>query len=293
MRDKEKRHTPSFLHSRLTSIMSVSMVLFLLGVVSMMGLIGKELRDFVRESMSFTVILSPEAGESEVSDMRKRIERQPFVKEIVYHSKEEALEEVSRELGENPETFLGWNPLSPSFEVKVKSEYTSVADSVAMVEAALKKLPSVRGVSYKRDLLDSLNKNIKVISAVVIFIAVLLLLISFALINNTIRLLIYSRRFSIYTMRLVGATPAFIRRPFIAQNILGGLIAALIALAVLAWGWYYVSEHYPLMAAVLTHENALIVAGIVILLGILISLVSAVMAVNKYMRMDINKLYRV
>lgn len=293
MRDKEKRHTPSFLHSRLTSIMSVSMVLFLLGVVSMMGLIGKELRDFVRESMSFTVILSPEAGESEVSDMRKRIERQPFVKEIVYHSKEEALEEVSRELGENPETFLGWNPLSPSFEVKVKSEYTSVADSVAMVEAALKKLPSVSGVSYKRDLLDSLNKNIKVISAVVIFIAVLLLLISFALINNTIRLLIYSRRFSIYTMRLVGATPAFIRRPFIAQNILGGLIAALIALAVLAWGWYYVSEHYPLMAAVLTHENALIVAGIVILLGILISLVSAVMAVNKYMRMDINKLYRV
>lgn len=289
---ERKKGTPSFFHSRVISIISISMVLFLLGVVAMIGLVGSGLKDYVRESVNFTILLSPEAEESEIAVMERELKSEPFVKEVTYISKEQAMAELQKELGENPEDFLGWNPLSPTFEVQLKADYVSERDSIAKVEKKLGGYLLTQSLSYKNDLVDELNKNIQTITLVMTVVAGLLLLISIVLINNTIRLLIYSKRFSIYTMKLVGAKSSFIRRPFIRYNVWSGIIAAIIAIGFLAWTWYYLVTTYPLMRTVLTDTNSIIVAVIVIVAGILISWFSASSAVTKYLRMNMNKLYR-
>lgn len=283
---------PGFLHSRLISIISISMVLFLLGIVTLIVLVGNGLKTYVRESVNFTVVLSPEAQPEEVTIMQRELSNEPFVKEVKYFSKEQALKELTAELGENPEDFLGWNPLSPTFEVSVREAYISNRDSIAVVEEVLNNYLLTQSLSYKQDLVDHLNGNIRTVTIVMMVLTVLLLMISIVLINNTIRLLIYSKRFLIYTMRLVGATSAFIRRPFVRYNIHSGIIAAFIALIFLAWTWYYLVDTYPLMRAVLTYQNSAIVLCVVLGLGILISWLSAAGAVNRYLRMNVNKLYR-
>lgn len=212
---------------------------------------------------------------------------------MIYISKDEALKEVSKELGEDPQEFLGWNPMSPAFELHLKSEVSSDRDAVNAFITQLEKHTLVQRVNYKRDLLDEINNNIRIITLVMIVVAGLLLLVSFTLISNTIRLLIYARRFSIYTMRLVGATPGFIRRPFVMQNMWNGLVAAFIALALLVWGAYYVVSLYPVMGEMMTWQNGAILAGVLVFFGMIISVWSAVVTVNKYMRMDMNKLYRI
>lgn len=290
---KRKRGgVPSFMHSRVISIISISMVLFLLGIVTMLGLVGNGLKTYVRESVNFTVVLSPEAEIEEISIMQRQLQEEPFVKEIKYFSKDQALEELTAELGENPENFLGWNPLSPTFEITLKEDYVSSKDSIQVVENRLNQYLLTQSLSYKQDLVDKLNDNIRTTTIVMIVLSVLLLLISIVLINNTIRLLIYSRRFLIYTMRLVGATNGFIRRPFVRYNIWSGVIAAVIAAGFLAWTWFYTIDNYPLMKSVLTETNGIIVLGVVFVLGILISWFASASAVTKYLRMDVNKLYR-
>lgn len=290
---REKRHKPGFWHSRLTGIVSVSMVLFLLGLVVMIGLMGRELKAYVQESMTVAAIMSPNATDNDVKSLEAFLKAQASVKDMIYISKDEALKEVSKELGEDPQEFLGWNPMSPAFELHLKSEVSSDRDAVNAFITQLEKHTLVQRVNYKRDLLDEINNNIRIITLVMIVVAGLLLLVSFTLISNTIRLLIYARRFSIYTMRLVGATPGFIRRPFVMQNMWNGLVAAFIALALLVWGAYYVVSLYPVMGEMMTWQNGAILAGVVVFFGMIISVWSAVVTVNKYMRMDMNKLYRI
>lgn len=290
---REKRHKPGFWHSRLTGIVSVSMVLFLLGLVVMIGLMGRELKAYVQESMTVAAIMSPNATDNDVKSLEAFLKAQASVKDMIYISKDEALKEVSKELGEDPQEFLGWNPMSPAFELHLKSEVSSDRDAVNAFITQLEKHTLVQRVSYKRDLLDEINNNIRIITLVMIVVAGLLLLVSFTLISNTIRLLIYARRFSIYTMRLVGATPGFIRRPFVMQNLWNGFVAAFIALALLVWGAYYVVSLYPVMGEMMTWQNGAILAGVVVFFGMIISVWSAVVTVNKYMRMDMNKLYRI
>ena len=290
---REKRHKPGFWHSRLTGIVSVSMVLFLLGLVVMIGLMGRELKAYVQESMTVAAIMSPNATDNDVKSLEAFLKAQASVKDMIYISKDEALKEVSKELGEDPQEFLGWNPMSPAFELHLKSEVSSDRDAVNAFITQLEKHTLVQRVNYKRDLLDEINNNIRIITLVMIVMAGLLLLVSFTLISNTIRLLIYARRFSIYTMRLVGATPGFIRRPFVMQNLWNGFVAAFIALALLVWGAYYVVSLYPVMGEMMTWQNGAILAGVVVFFGMIISVWSAVVTVNKYMRMDMNKLYRI
>ncbi len=289
---RKQKGTPSFTHSRVISIISISMVLFLLGIVTMLGLVGSGLKTYVRESLNFTLLLSPEAEPSEIALMESKLRKEPFVRDIKYHSKEEALKELTDELGESPEAFLGWNPLSPTFEITLSEAYVTNKDSIQVVEQKLNDYVLTQSLSYKQDLVERLNNNIQTLTIVMIVLAALLLLISIVLINNTIRLLIYSRRFIIYTMRLVGATPRFIRRPFVRYNIWSGVMASIIAIGFLGWLWYHLVTTYPLMHSVLTIEKTYIVASIVLVLGILISWFSASGAVSKYLRMDVNKLYR-
>lgn len=289
---QKKGVQPSFFHSRVISIISISMVLFLLGVVTMLGLVASGLKTYVRESVNFTVLLSPEAQPEEIAIMERELKQEPFVKEVTYFSKEQALVDLTEELGESPEEFLGWNPLSPTFEIQVHEEYIANRDSITIVENRLNEYLLTQSLSFKYDLMEELNKNIQTLTIVMIVVATLLLLISIVLINNTIRLLIYSKRFTIYTMKLVGATPGFIRRPFVWYNIWSGIIGAIIAIAFLAWAWYHLISNYPLMRSVLTNQNGLIVAAVVLVLGILISWLSASSAVTRYLRMNVNKLYR-
>lgn len=290
---KQPKRTPSFFHTRLISIISISMVLFLIGVVTMTGLVGNSLQKFVREQFTFSVLLSPETTPEEIAQTGKELSKQPFVKEITFHSKEEALAEVTKELGENPEDVIGWNPMQPSYEIAVKSEYLASADSLAQVEKALRTYAVSQQVEYKQDLIRKLNQNLHTLTYVMIGVALVLLLISIVLINNTIRLLIYSKRFTIYSMRLVGATAGFIRRPFVWRGVWDGVIAAALAIGLLAWLWVYLKNTYPYISTVLTPEVALIVVGVVVVLGVLIALISALFAVNKYLSMNVNKLYRV
>ena len=280
------------MHSRIISIISISMVLFLVGVVAMLGLVATGLKDYVRESFNFTVLLTPEATDSEIANMQGLITKEPFVRGVEFFSKEQAMIDLTQELGESPEEFLGWNPLSPTFEVYIKADYITSPDSIRMIEQKLNSYPLTQSVSFRKDLVEELNSNIRTVTLVMIVVALLLLLISTVLINNTIRLLIYSKRFLIYTMRLVGATPSFIRAPFIRSNVWSGVISAIVALGLLGWAWTHVMTTYPIMRTVLTPANAGIVAGIVLALGILISWLSAAAAVTHYLKMDADKLYR-
>ena len=282
----------SFWHSRVISIISISMVLFLLGLVVLLGLVGSGLSSYVREQVTFNVVLTPDADPDEVAQMQRDLRKEPFVREVVLHSKEEALEELTKELGENPEQFLGWNPLSPTFEITLGEAYVASADSLQLVERRLEEYRLTQSLGYRQDLVDKLNDNIRGLTLVMALLSGLLLLISMVLINNTIRLVIYSRRFLIYTMKLVGATSRFIRRPFVWYNIWSGVMAAIVAGGFLTWGWYYVRNHYPLLRSVLTVESGLIVLAVVLVLGVVISWLSATAAVSRYLRMDVNKLYR-
>lgn len=291
-KNSKRKHAPRFLHSRMISVVSISMVLFLVGIVTMIGLVGNGLKDYVRESFSFTVILTPESSDAELAKMQGQIEQKRFVKEVTFYSKEQAMQELQKELGENPEDFLGWNPLSPAFEVQVKSDYVVHPDSISLVERELNAFPLTQSVNYRKDIVKELNDNIRTITIVMVVVMALLLMISIVLINNTIRLLIYSKRFTIYTMRLVGATSGFIRRPFIRSSVWSGVLAAIIAIALLAWAWYHMITVYPLMRTVLTPLNGAIVAGVVLLIGVILSWIAASAAVTRYLRMNADKLYR-
>lgn len=293
MVEQKRERIPGFLHSRIISIISISMMLFLVGVVVTLGLVGAELGSYIREKFSFTILLSSEVKDEDITKMKHSLKKEPFVKSLLFHSKEEALKELTEALGENPEEFLMWNPLLPSFEVFIPSSYMAQKDSVAFVLKKLEAYPLVDKVMYKKDFLEELNENIRTISFWIGGGALLLLLISIVLINNTIRLLIYSKRFLIYTMKLVGATPAFIRRPFVWSSVGNGIISAILALLLLAWSWYHIISVYPVLRSLLTYEMWGVVASVVLALAVLLSAFSAVIAVGKYIYMDANKLYRV
>lgn len=259
----------------------------------MFVLVGYSLKDHVRESVAFTVELKSDASTDEVSRMIKDLESKSYVKEVTYISKEDALRELTEELGESPQEFLGWNPLNAILEVKIKGDYVANEDSLAVVESEIQKYSPLEKLSYKKDLLEKVNSNIKTASYIVFGFAILLLAISFFLISNTLRLVIYSRRFSIYTMKLVGATSGFIRNPFIRYNVVSALVASTISVAGLAWLSFYATKQFPVLSSILSAVNGAIVIGTVFGFGLLIALISSYFAVNKYLRMDVNKLYRI
>ncbi|MDR1096621.1 MAG: permease-like cell division protein FtsX [Tannerella sp.] len=285
-----KRNTISFFNSHLISVVSISLVLFLLGLILIMGFLGNELSHYVKENITVSVILAEDISDIKIRKMRDDLEKQSYVKSTEYISKEQASLEMQRELGENPETFLGFNPFHASIEVKLKSEYTH-PDSLPVIEKRLSSEASVSDVQYRRDMIQMVNQNIRRVGVVLVILFIVLIVISFVLINNTVRLLIYSKRFLIYAMGLVGATPAFIRRPFIRHNILSGLIAGVIAIIMLAGSLYYVSHEFLGLEEVLGRDSLWLIYGIVLVTGILLSVLAAYFAVNRYLNMARGKLY--
>ena len=222
--------------------------------------------------------------------MQKKLDKEPFVKQTEYISKKQALKEQSEAMGTDPEEFLGYNPFTASIEIKLHSDYAN-SDSIAKIEKMIKKNTNIQDVLYQRELIDLVNDNIRNISLVLLALAVVLALISFALINNTIRLAIYSKRFLIHTMKLVGASWGFIRRPFLRRNIWSGVLAGIMADAILMGTAYWLVSYEPELIRVITPEVMLLVSGSVLIFGVVITFLCAYLSINKYLRMKASTLY--
>jgi cell division transport system permease protein len=276
--------------SAISTVIGISLVLFMLGILSVLLLNAQKLSTYVKENIQIDVYLSASAGEAEIMRVKKTLDAAPYTRETRLVSKEEAAEQLSTALGEDFVTFLGYNPLEAVVELHLKSAYAH-PDSVDSIAARIGALEVVSEVVYSPNLMREVNDNINKIGLVLLGFSVLLLLVAIALINNTIRLTIYSKRFIIRSMQLVGATGMFIQRPFIATGILHGIYASLIAVVLIVGVLYLVRKEIPGIFEVNDLPMLLKLFGVVVLLGVTISGLSALFAVRRYLRMDTGRLY--
>lgn len=291
MKNKNKNNSVSYFDMQfITSSISTTLVLLLLGLVVFFVLAAHNLSIYVRENINFSVLISDDMKEADILKLQKRLDKEPFVKQTEYISKKQALKEQTEAMGTDPEEFLGYNPFTASIEIKLHSDYAN-SDSIAKIEKLIKKNTNIQEVLYQRELIDLVNENIRNISLVLLTLAVVLTLISFALINNTIRLAIYSKRFLIHTMKLVGASWGFIRRPFLRRNIWSGVLAGIMADAILMGAAYWLVSYEPELIRVITPEVMLLVSGSVLVFGIIITFLCAYLSINKYLRMKASTLY--
>ena len=288
--DKVKKAGSFFNMQFVTSSISTMLVLLLLGMVVFFVLSANNLSDYVRENIGFTVLMSDDMKEAEALKFQKELNGKAYVKESQYISKEQALKEQTEAMGTDPAEFLGYNPFTASIEIKLNAEYANT-DSVAWIEEQILRNKKVMEVNYPQDLLDAVNRNIQRISILLLGLAALLTLISFALINNTIRLAIYSKRFLIHTMKLVGASWGFIRKPFLVRNLWIGILASVMADAVLLGMAYLLVKYEPELIDIITPSTLLWVMLSVLLFGIFITWMCAYISINKYLRMKASTLY--
>ena len=279
-----KRPDSFFNMQFITSSISTTLVLLLLGMVVFFVISANNLSTYVRENIGFTVLVSDDMKEPEALKFQKALNEKAYVKESAYISKEQALKEQTEAMGTDPAEFLGYNPFTASIEIKLNAEYAN-SDSIAWIEKEILTNKKVMEVNYPQDLLDSVNRNIQKVSLFLLGLAALLTLISFALINNTIRLAIYSKRFLIHTMKLVGASWAFIRRPFLVRNMWIGILAGLLADALLIGGASMLVRYEPQLIDIITPQTMLIVMGAVFVFGLVITTMCAYISINKYLRM--------
>lgn len=287
---EKKAGTGRLRASYITSIISIMLVLFMLGLLGLIILHGKKLSEYVRENISVTVMLKDNAANDMVISYMKRLEKTSYVKKAVFISREQAAKELSNELGEDFVQFLGYNPLPASIDLQLRAGYANT-DSISRIEKQLLTSNLVKEVVYQKSLIDQVNSNISKISLVILSFSLILLVISVILINNTIKLSIYARRFLIRSMQLVGATETFIRLPFIKKSIVHGVIASVIAILLLIGTLYLARQRMPEIAALQdVKQFSLFFAGILVV-GVLLSAFSTWFAVNKFLRMKIDNLY--
>lgn len=266
------------------------MVLFLLGLVVFFVLTANNLSVYIRENIAFSAILDDGIKETSIIKLQESLNKKDYVKQTVYISKDQALKEQIEAMGTDPSEFLGHNPFNASIEIKLNAGYTN-PDSIKWIEKELMANKSILEISYPQNLLDSVNRNLQKISAFLLGLAVLLSLISFSLINNTIRLTIYSKRFLIHTMKLVGASWGFIRRPFITRNLWIGILSGAVANAILTASAYTAVKYEPELLAIVSPKSIMIVAAAVMVFGMIITTLCAYISINKYLRMKISELY--
>ena len=291
MKTKESGYSKIKLRSSyLTLVVSVSLVLFLLGVLGLVLINAKELSDYLRESLSFSIMLDDEAKEPDIRMLQKDLDAKPYVKSTEYVSKDAAAAKMKKDLGEDFISFLGDNPLPPSIDVYLYAGFTS-PDSVAKIEKYVREYPFVKEVLVQESLLFLINDNVRKISLFLLVISTFLFLIALTIINNTIRLSIYSRRFLIRTMQLVGATRGFIRRPFLVQSAVHGLLAALVAMSLLMGMLYLIEKQFFLMFSFESTYLLLLLGISIVITGILINIISTFFSVNRYLSISEDKLY--
>ena len=275
-----------------TLCISTAMVLVLLGLVVFSVQTSRNLSQWVKENLTVTVMLSDDVSVNGAKLLCRDLYHRPYSRNIDYISKEQALKEQSEAMGSDPSEFLGVNPFPATLELQLHSEYAN-RDSLKWIASELQKNPKITDVAYQVDLMDSVNNNLTKVNLVLLILAVLLTFVSFSLINNTVRLSVYSRRFIIHTMKLVGAPWGFIRRPFMNQALLVGVIAALIAIVVLGGFFYGLYYYEPNIVSIITWRELVITAVAVLLFGIIITAACSYISVNKFLRMSAGELYKI
>lgn len=288
---KEKKSKISYFQSNFTSTISVALVLLLLGIIAFLGILANTFSKELKENIGFSVVLQSETTPEQVAAMDKMWKASPYVSDVKFISKEAALQNWQAETGENLVELFGVNPLNAEYEVYVKAEYANL-DSLQVIERQLKTITFVDEIAMHKSEVDAANRNISNVALVLFVIAVLLMLISFVLINNTVRLTVYSRRFLIHTMKLVGAKPGFIRRPFVISNMLNGLIAAFVSMLFLLGVYLFLQNiDEALVVSFSALEIVAVFAGLIVL-GVLICGLAAFLAADKYIRLNYDDLFK-
>lgn len=291
MAEKMDKYTKRRLRSSYASVVvSISLVLFMLGMLGLLVLNARKISDHVKENFVFTVMLKPDAKELEVRQFQKSLDLKEYVLSTEYVSADEAAELLKQDLDEDFVQFLGYNPLSNSIDIHFKAEFAE-SEQLEAVAAELSENPLVQEVAYDKPLIQLMNENIRKIGIGILGISALLTVIAVALINSSIRLSIYSRRFLIKTMQLVGATKTFIRKPFLWRGVRMGLIGSLIALALLAGLVFSIQRNIPELVIADDLQLLSTLAGGTLLLGIFISWICTFFAVRKYLRLKTDELY--
>ena len=276
--------------SYITTTISLSLVLFMLGLVGLLLLNTKKLSDFVKENINFTIVLKPDSKEVDILKLQKDLDKLPFIKSTEYITKEKAAKEFTKSLGEDFVNFLGYNPLLASIEVKLHSNYAN-QDSISKIEKYFKNNASINEIIYEKSLIHLVNENVNKISLIILGFSGLLFLIAVALINNTVRLMVFSKRFIIRTMQLVGATKGFIRRPFLFRSIFHGIAAALISITLIIGLMYLSQRELPEINLMLDYSSIGILFVSLIIVGIIINLICTYFATNKYLNIETELLY--
>lgn len=285
-----KKNAPFLSTQFITTTISTTLVLVLLGVIVLFVLTARNLSTYVKENINISVLVSDDMNSEQLEQMGEQLRMAPYAKSVEYISKEEALKEEILAQGIDPTEFLGANPYTASFEVKINASYAD-PDSIGAAVRGLKGNADVVDVIYSKDLIKSVNDNIRKASIVLFIIAALFTYISFALINNTVRLTIFSKRFIINTMKLVGASWNFIRRPFLSQGLTLGIVSAMIADGLIMGGIYWLHQFEPQISAIINMQAIAIVTAAVFVFGMVITFFCTFFSLNKYLKMSSNDLY--
>ena len=275
-----------------TLCISTTMVLVLLGLLVFFVLSARNLSAYVRENLTVTVMLSDSVTDAQAVRMRGELAARRYTRGADYISKEQAQREQAAAMGADPSEFLGFNPFSATLELRLKSDYAN-RDSLRWISAGLKKDPRVADVAYQEDLMDAVNENLSKFSMVLLALALLLACVSFSLVNSTVRLSVYSRRFRIHTMKLVGASWGFIRRPFLRSAVGIGIVAAMLACCVLGGLAYLLYAYEPGIVAVVTWRELAATGVAVFVFGVVIMAFCSCVSVNKFLRMSAGELYKI
>ncbi len=286
----ERYQKRRLISSYFSVVLSIALVLFLLGSLGLLVLNTKKLADHFKEQITISVFLKDSAKPVEINQLQKSLAMADYTKSSVYVSKEDAAEQYSEDIGENFQEFLGYNPLKNSFDVNLKADFVS-PEQVAEIAASLSEKPYIDEVSYDQPLVSLLSDNVKKISWWILMASAIFTVIAVLLINSSIRLSIYSKRFIIKTMQMVGATKKFIRKPFVTTNIKLGIYGALIALVALAVVLYYVNSAFPELNL---FEDIVLLSILfigILFLGVFISYISTYVATQRFLNLRTNDLY--
>ena len=274
----------------LSSVISISLVLLLVGVASMLLVNARGVSDYFKENMQISVLMKQDVSDADALEYRDLLEQERYIKSTTFISREQGQRELADQLGEDFLDVFETSPIPVSVDVTLKAEYVS-ADSLAMVSKEIAKSSLVDEVVYQQSLVDALNANLGRISVIIAVFIGLLLFISFVLINNTVRLNVFARRFTIHTMKLVGATKSFIRAPFLVQSAFQGVFSVMIANIVLVVMLFVMRNELEQLFRIFRMDLLLVVMGIVLVCGILICLVSTWFVVNKLVALKKDELY--
>ncbi len=289
-KSKPQKLKNSLFGSYFTTTLSISMILFLFGLMGLLLINAQRLSDFMKENIGVTLILKDGSKEADVMKLQKTLEATDYIKSTKFVDKESAAVELKNELGEDFVDFLGFNPLLSSIDVTLYAGYAN-PDSLATLEKKLLSHTEIQEVYYQRNLVKQLNSNVEKISFILLVLSLLMFIIFAALINNTIRLSIYSKRFLINTMQLVGATQSFIRRPFIAKSALHGIYGGLISCFMFLAIFFSYQKELKSFVDFQNPTSLALLGGGIFLIGILITVISTYLAVNKYLRMRFDQLF--